>query len=197
MEPLDEGEYEFVDRQGGVIPREFIPSCDKGFRSMLPKGRLIEAPVTGVLCGINDGKYHAVDSSDVAFQEAARGAWRDAYARAKPVILEPVMKVSVEGPSEFQGSIIGTMNQRRGVILGMTEEDGYANIDAEVPPRDVRLLDGPAVRDPGQGRVHDGIRQVLARAEQRAAGTHREAPGGEGEALKRPPLPARSLWGEP
>ena len=134
MEPLDEGEYEFVDQiKGGVIPREFIPSCDKGFRSMLPKGRLIEAPVTGVLCGINDGKYHAVDSSDVAFQEAARGAWREAYARAKPVILEPVMKVSVEGPSEFQGSIIGTMNQRRGVILGMTEEDGYANIDAEVP----------------------------------------------------------------
>jgi elongation factor G len=134
MEPLDEGEYEFVDQiKGGVIPREYIPSCDKGFRSMLPKGRLIEAPVTGVLCGINDGKYHAVDSSDVAFQEAARGAWRDAYARAKPVILEPVMKVSVEGPSEFQGSIIGTMNQRRGVILGMTEEDGYANIDAEVP----------------------------------------------------------------
>jgi elongation factor G len=134
MEPLEDGEYEFVDQiKGGVIPREFIPSCDKGFKSMLPKGRLIEAPVTGVLCGINDGKYHAVDSSDVAFQEAARGAWRDAYARAKPVILEPVMKVSVEGPSEFQGSIIGTMNQRRGVILGMTEEDGYANIDAEVP----------------------------------------------------------------
>lgn len=134
MEPFDEGEYEFIDQiKGGVIPREFIPSCNKGFRSMLPKGRLIEAPVTGVRCGINDGKYHAVDSSDVAFQEAARGAWREAYARAKPVILEPVMKVSVEGPAEFQGSIIGTMNQRRGVILGMTEADGYANIDAEVP----------------------------------------------------------------
>ena len=134
MEPFDEGEYEFVDNiKGGVIPREFIPACNKGFKSMLPKGRLIEAPVTGVRCGINDGKAHSVDSSDVAFQEAARGAWRDAYARAKPVILEPVMKVSVEGPAEFQGSIIGTMNQRRGVILGMTEADGYANIDAEVP----------------------------------------------------------------
>ena len=134
MEPLDEGDYEFVDMiKGGVIPREYIPSCDKGFKSMLEKGRLVEAPVVGVRCTINDGKFHAVDSSDVAFQEAARGAWRQAYDKAKPVILEPIMKVSVEGPSEFQGAVIGTLNQRRGTIQGMTEADGYANVDAEVP----------------------------------------------------------------
>ena len=100
---------------------------------MLEKGRLVEAPVVGVRCTINDGKFHAVDSSDVAFQEAARGAWRQAYDKAKPVILEPIMKVSVEGPSEFQGAVIGTLNQRRGTIQGMTEADGYANVDAEVP----------------------------------------------------------------
>ena len=134
MEPLEEGDYEFVDMiKGGVIPREYIPSCDKGFKSMLEKGRLVEAPVVGVRCTINDGKFHAVDSSDVAFQEAARGAWRQAYDKAKPVILEPIMKVSVEGPSEFQGAVIGTLNQRRGTIQGMTEADGYANVDAEVP----------------------------------------------------------------
>lgn len=137
MEPLEaEGDqrYEFVDQiKGGVIPREFIPSCDKGFRSMLDEGRLIGAPVVGVRMTINDGQYHAVDSSDRAFQAAARGAWRDVYYKAGPIVLEPVMKVSVEAPSEFQGSIIGTLNQRRGTIQGMQEEEGYATVDSEVP----------------------------------------------------------------
>jgi elongation factor G len=138
IEPLDDGEneegYEFLDEiKGGVIPREFIPSCDKGFRSMLDKGRLIEQPVVNVRVCINDGGYHAVDSSDVAFQEAARGAWREVYHRAKPAILEPLMRVEVEGPAEFQGNIIGTINQRRGLILGSTEEDGFCRIEAEVP----------------------------------------------------------------
>jgi elongation factor G len=134
MEPLEEGEYEFIDQiKGGVIPREFIPSCDKGFKSMLEKGQLIEAPITGVRVCINDGNYHAVDSSDNAFQAAARGAWRATYEKAKPVVLEPIMNVSVEGPTEFQGAIIGTLNQRRGVILGMGESDGYCTIEAEVP----------------------------------------------------------------
>jgi elongation factor G len=136
MEPTSEGESDYVfvdDIVGGVIPREFIPSCDKGFRSMLAKGRLIGMPVNGVKMTINDGSYHAVDSSDIAFQEAARGAWRDAYHRAGPTILEPLMKVEVEGPAEFQGAIIGTLNQRRGLILGSTEEDGYCKVEAEVP----------------------------------------------------------------
>ena len=75
MEPLDGEHYEFVDQiKGGVIPREYIPSCDKGFQSMLDKGRLIGVPVTGVKVSINDGSSHAVDSSDIAFQEAPRGA---------------------------------------------------------------------------------------------------------------------------
>jgi elongation factor G len=127
-------EYIFADEVvGGTIPREFIPAVDKGFRSMLDKGRLIEAPVVGVKVVLTEGKYHAVDSSDIAFQEAARGAWRETYAKCKPVILEPIMKVAVEGPSEYQGSVIGTLNQRRGTILGMSEADGYANVEAEVP----------------------------------------------------------------
>jgi elongation factor G len=138
IEPIVEEDvkenYLFIDQiKGGVIPREFIPSCNKGFKESLEKGRLLEAPVVKVRVCINDGQYHPVDSSDNAFQAAARGAWRDAYERARPQILEPIMKVSVEGPSEFQGSIIGTINQRRGTILGTQEKDNYTTIDAEVP----------------------------------------------------------------
>jgi len=134
LEPLEEGRYEFVDDiVGGVIPREFIPSCDKGFQAMLEKGALIGAPVTGVRCGINDGQFHAVDSSDIAFQLAARGAFREAYPKAGPVILEPIMKVQCEGPAEFHGAIVGTLMGRRGVIVGSTEEEGFSQLDAEVP----------------------------------------------------------------
>ncbi|MGV1100917.1 elongation factor G [Thiovibrio sp. JS02] len=134
IEPLEEGEYEFVDQiVGGSIPREYIPSCDKGFQKCLDKGSLIGAHVTGVRCTINDGASHAVDSSDIAFQLAAMGGFKEAYGKAKPVIMEPIMKVAVEGPSEFQGSIMGSLNQRRGMIVGTNEEDAYTVIEAEVP----------------------------------------------------------------
>ncbi len=134
MEPMEEGDYEFVDQiVGGVIPREFISSCDKGFQKAMAKGTLAEAPITGVRVVINDGSAHSVDSSDVAFQQAAIGAFRQGYGKASPVIMEPIMKVSVEGPSEFQGSIMGSLNQRRGMILGTTEENDYTVVDAEVP----------------------------------------------------------------
>ncbi len=134
IEPNDTGNYSFVDEvKGGNIPREFIPAVDKGFRSMLEKGRLIFAPVVNVRIVLQDGASHAVDSSDNAFQETARGAWRETFSKAKPVILEPVMKVGVEGPVEFHGSIIGTLNQRRGIIIGASEADGFCQVDAEVP----------------------------------------------------------------
>ncbi len=134
MEPLEEGEYEFVDEiVGGVIPREFISSCDKGFQKSLDKGTLIGAPITGVRVVINDGAAHSVDSSDVAFQQAAVGAFRQGYAKAGPVIMEPIMKVAVEGPSEFQGAIMGSLNQRRGMIVGTFEEGNYTVVEAEMP----------------------------------------------------------------
>ena len=138
IEPITEedfeGNYEFLDSiKGGVIPREFIPSCDKGFKASLIKGRQIEAPVVKIRVCVNDGQYHAVDSSDTAFQSAARGAWRQAYEIAGPQILEPIMKVSLEGPSEFQGNMMGMINQRRGLIIGSQEEEGYSTVDAEVP----------------------------------------------------------------
>ena len=134
VEPLEEGEYEFVDKiVGGSVPREYIPSCDKGFQKCLEKGALIGAHVTGVRCVINDGASHSVDSSDIAFQLAAIGGFKEAYHKARPMIMEPIMKVAVEGPSEFQGSIMGSLNQRRGIIIGTNEEDAYTVIEAEVP----------------------------------------------------------------
>ncbi|MBU0480488.1 MAG: elongation factor G [Proteobacteria bacterium] len=135
MEPTTDGqEYEFVDSiVGGSIPREFIPSCDKGFQKSLAKGSLAEAPVTGVRVVINDGSSHAVDSSDIAFQLAAIGAFKEGYQKAGPVLMEPIMKVSVEGPTEFQGGIMGSINQRRGMIIGTTEEGNYTVVEAEVP----------------------------------------------------------------
>lgn len=134
MEPLTETEYEFVDLiVGGVIPKEFIGSCDKGFQKSMNKGTLIGAPITGVQMTINDGSYHSVDSSDIAFQQAAIGAFRQAYSKASPVIMEPIMKVAVEGPSEFQGAVMGSLNQRRGLIIGTFEEGNYTVVEAEMP----------------------------------------------------------------
>ena len=134
VEPLAEGVYEFVDEvRGGRIPREFIPSCDKGFKAVVKKGDLIGFPVTGVRIVLTDGQYHDVDSSDNAFQAAARGAFRQVYRKAKPQILEPVMKVSVEGPTEFAGAVFGSINQRRGIIVSSVEDGNFSRVDAEVP----------------------------------------------------------------
>ena len=134
IEPLPEGDYEFVDNiHGGSIPTEYIPACDKGFRSSLTKGRLIGFPVVGVRAVLVDGNSHAVDSSDMAFQTAARAAFREAYSKAKPQILEPIMRVSVEGPGEFQGAIYRSLMQRRGNIIGSTEDAGFARIEGDVP----------------------------------------------------------------
>jgi elongation factor G len=134
IEPLAEGEFEFSDEtKGGVIPSEFIPACERGFREAMAKGRLIGFPVVGIRIVVNDGAAHAVDSSEMAFATAARFAFRDSYGKAGPQILEPVMKVSVEGPGEFQGAIYRTLMQRRGTVLGSTEDSGFARIDAEVP----------------------------------------------------------------
>jgi len=134
VEPLEDGDFEFVDEiYGGSIPKEFIGSVEKGFRSMLAKGRLIGFPVTGFRVVINDGAAHSVDSSDNAFQAAGRGAFRAVYSAAKPQILEPIMKVSVEGPLEFQGAFVRTVMQRRGIIIGTTEEEGFVRVDTEVP----------------------------------------------------------------
>jgi elongation factor G len=134
LEPNPGGGFEFVDDvTGGAVPRQFIPSVEKGFRSMLDKGRRIGAPVVDVRVVLNDGKSHAVDSSDIAFQEAARAAWREAFDRAKPRVLEPIMRVAVEGPTEHAGGVLTTLMQRRGAIIGQQESSGMTLTEAEVP----------------------------------------------------------------
>ncbi|MCK9229766.1 MAG: elongation factor G [Syntrophales bacterium] len=134
LEPLAEGEFEFVNQvTGGAIPTQFIGACEKGFRESMKKGPKMEFPVTGVRVVINDGQAHAVDSSDMAFQAAARGGFRDAYQRARPVIHEPVMKVVVETPTQFQGAAMGLLNQRRGMIVGAQDEGVMCVIESLVP----------------------------------------------------------------
>jgi elongation factor G len=134
MEPVADEEFVFDNQvKGGAIPTQFIPACEKGFKECLAKGPKMEYPVTGVKIVINDGAFHAVDSSDKAFQAAARGAFREAYAKAKAVIHEPIMKVVVETPTEFQGPAMGSLNQRRGMIVGSQDEGVMCVIEAQVP----------------------------------------------------------------
>jgi len=137
VEPLPEGDgriWEFANEvRGGAIPTEFMKAVEKGFASALEKGRLIGFPTIGVRVVVNDGQSHAVDSSEMAFVSAARGAFRSCYSAAKPIILEPVMKLAVEGPAEFQGVALKTVMQRRGTVIGTTEEAGFCRVEAEVP----------------------------------------------------------------
>jgi elongation factor G len=134
MEPITDAEFVFENKiTGGSIPTQYISSCEKGFRSCLAKGPKMEFPVTGIKIEINDGASHAVDSSEMAFQAAARGAFREGYAKARPVIHEPIMKVVVETPTEFQGAVMGSLNQRRGIIVGSQDEGPMCVIEARVP----------------------------------------------------------------
>jgi elongation factor G len=137
IEPLPAdfiGTYEFVDDiTGGSIPREFIPACDKGFQEAIKEGRLIGFPIVGVRAVVNDGASHDVDSSEQAFKTASLMGFRDAYEKAGPTILEPIMKLETQAPEEFQGSVMGQINQRRGVIVNSSTNEGYAVIETEVP----------------------------------------------------------------
>ena len=137
IEPLAEDHengFEFVNQIfGGAIPSEHIPACEKGFKDVMSKGPLAAFPMVGVKVTLNDGKYHDVDSSDLAYQLAARTAMRDAVKKSSPVLMEPVMKVEVETPSDFQGSVIGDLSSRRGVIYGTDVNGDDTVINAGVP----------------------------------------------------------------
>jgi len=126
--------YEFVDEiVGGAIPREFISACDKGFREAIKRGPQVGFQIVGVRVTINDGASHAVDSSEQAFKTAALMGFREGFANAKPTILEPIMKVEVDAPIEFQGAVQGQVNQRRGVIMDTVTDGGQVTVVAEVP----------------------------------------------------------------
>lgn len=137
LEPLGvnaESNYEFVDKiVSGRIPKEYIPAVDKGFRMQMEKGPLIGFPIVGIKATLSDGAFHDVDSSEMAFRICAMAAFRQYYMKAKPVALEPVMKLEVSCPEEFQGTVIGQINQRRGVIKGTESQENFIVIEAEVP----------------------------------------------------------------
>jgi elongation factor G len=138
MMPLpDEAEEEnflFEDKVvGGRIPKEYIPSVEKGFRDSLQKGPLAGYPIVGVKTILEDGSYHDVDSSDMAFQICARNCFRETFLKTKPVLLEPVMKVEVEVPANYQGSVAGELTSRRGMIVATEMQGSTATIEAEVP----------------------------------------------------------------
>lgn len=125
---------EFVDKVvGGVVPRNFIPSVEKGLRENIGKGVLAGYPMFGLRATLYDGSYHAVDSSEMAFKTAARIAYKKGTMEAGPVLLEPIYHVEVLIPDEYMGDIIGDMNRRRGRIMGMNQVDGMQQVVAEVP----------------------------------------------------------------
>ena len=132
--PAEPGtDFEFVDAVvGGAVPRNFIPSVEKGLRENLVKGVLAGFPMTGLRAKLYDGSYHPVDSSEMAFKTAARIAYKQCI-NANPVLLEPIMHVEISVPDEYMGDIMGDLNKRRGRILGMEQNDGKQLIIAEVP----------------------------------------------------------------
>jgi len=135
IEPLFEGEYEFVDKIfAGAIPLNFRPAVDKGVQETMAEGVLAGYPVTGVRCTLLDGSYHDVDSSEMAFKIAARNAFKIAFMNAKPVLLEPIMRLEVIVPESYMGDIMGDLNKKRGRIAGMEPTgDGKQIIRASAP----------------------------------------------------------------
>lgn len=141
LEPLPRGSgYEFVDQiVGGAIPRQFIPSVDKGIRDAMSQGILAGYPVVDVRAVCYDGSYHTVDSSDLAFQLAGRLAFRAAAEKANPVLLEPIYEMEIIVPEEFMGDVIGDLNSKRGRVLGMEPlGGGRQKIRAHVPQAEIQ-----------------------------------------------------------
>ena len=135
VEPNESGKgYEFINKiTGGVIPKEYIPAVDAGIQGAMEAGILGGYPVVDVKVTLYDGSYHEVDSSEMAFKIAGSMAFKEACRKADPVVLEPIMKVSVIVPEDYMGDVIGDISARRGSILGMESRNGTAQVDANVP----------------------------------------------------------------
>lgn len=139
FEPLHSGEnFEFVDKVvGGSVPRQYIPAVEKGVQDAMAKGVLAGFPLVNLKATLSDGKYHPVDSSEMAFKMAASKAYKAGLPKANPVLLEPIYKLVVTIPDEYMGDIIGDINRRRGRILGMNPVNGNQEVEAEVPLSEV------------------------------------------------------------
>ena len=148
------GGYEFVDQiSGGRIPKEYIPSVDAGIQASLDAGVLAGYPTVDVRAILTDGKYHDVDSSEMAFKIAGTMVFKEAARKAKPVILEPIMKVEVVTPEDYMGDVIGDLNSRRGQVGGMNQRGGAQVIDATVPLSEMFGYVGD-LRSKTQGRAN-------------------------------------------
>jgi elongation factor G len=193
IEPYEDDEFEFLDQtKGGAIPRQFVPAVEKGFKSAMVKGALLGFPIVNVRIVVNDGGAHSVDSSEIAFAEAARGAWRETYAKAKPKILEPVMRVVVEGPTEHSGQVLTTLMQRRGMIIGSQEDGLIARIEAEVPLAEMFGY-ATALRSSTQGKAeftmefarYSEVPQAIAEELREKAQKEKQGAGGKGSKGKK------------
>ena len=165
LEPLQDEDgnygYEFVDEiTGGVIPREYIPSIDKGIVEQMQNGVIAGHPPIGVKATLIDGSFHEVDSSEMAFKIAAAMALREGAMAASPVLLEPVMTVEVVTPEDYMGDVVGDLNRRRGMINGMEENPAGKVVRAEVPLSEMFGYSTDCAAAPGKGDVHHGICKI-------------------------------------
>jgi elongation factor G len=154
IEPLaaEDGEFEFVDKiKGGVIPSSFIPAVEKGVREAMDSGILAGYPVKGVRVRLFDGAYHTVDSSEIAFKLAGVAAMKQALEQADPVLLEPIMLMTMTVPDDCVGDVIGDLNSRRGRPQGMEPAGGMTEVKAEVPMGEI-LSYAPDLRSITGGR---------------------------------------------
>jgi elongation factor G len=154
LEPKESGTgYEFVNGiVGGVVPKEYIPAVDKGIREALEGGVLAGYPIVDVKVTIFDGSYHDVDSNEMAFKIAGSMGFKEGFKRARPVLLEPIMKVEVVTPEDYYGDVIGDLNRRRGQIMGMDDSPSGKVVTAEVPLAEMFGY-ATSVRSMSQGRA--------------------------------------------
>ena len=154
LEPQEPGKgYEFVNGiVGGVIPREYIPAIDKGLQEAMKNGVVAGYPVVDVKVTVFDGSYHDVDSNEMAFKIAGSMGFKEGALRASPVILEPIMGVEVETPEDYMGDVMGDLNRRRGMILGMDDVGGVKVLKAEVPLAEMFQY-STTLRSMSQGRA--------------------------------------------
>ena len=169
MYPQEAGKgYEFENKiVGGVVPKEYIPSIDKGIQEALNTGVLAGYPVEDVRVELIDGSYHDVDSSEAAFKVAGSMAIKDALRKSDPVILEPVMSVEVETPEEYMGFVMGDIPSRRGMICGQEARERRRHLREGSAGRDVRLCNRPALRHSGPRDAYDAVLVLRAGSEER------------------------------
>ncbi len=148
----EDGVFEFVDAVvGGTVPRQFIPSVEKGLRTAIQKGVLAGYPMVNLKCTLFDGSSHPVDSKDIAFQMAAILAYKDGCVKAGPVLLEPIYELKITVPSDYLGDVMGDMNKRRGRIMGTESVGAKQIVTAEAPLSEI-LKYATDLRSMTQGR---------------------------------------------